>query len=633
MHFFWNHACNLTTRSLMTRTKQTARKSTGGQAANQRSKHKHGVEKTKKKKKSKDRKEHRSSTHGHQLPNPSPPLSPAHSGAEERLAVGRAAAAAAAAAAADAAVVAAAGSTSPPPPDPCSVPPIDPILCDVRMRAVLDVKEKPEDAHAANAICRKMLEVLHSGLKLLLLQPLQAKLASDVVVALVQPLIDQGPNLKKLLRQTMSGHVKKLSKIMNNVQTLCTRLATMLRPEQRWADKLSLQELGDTLCRFQIDLGGIPYDKHSRALHLNQLSFCGLLAQSLAANTVPAPAVSQTSIGNGSSNGHAEVPVSSGPVYERCVSVFNSFKGGASALSLDTLLYMLQLNAEQLAQHKADVASVLHARIMADMRVQAAGDGGVTAAGSLPCGIVAPHNSSSSSSSRHSQETSSHIVVPPKQLPCRPPAAPALRTDALVVNAATTSSVLLSQVAKEAAPAASSSSDWLHRDEARRASSASSALFTPSSNICSSSSSNSGRNAVTAVSAHESAHIDNHLNTSSSRNSSTQRAPASTSGDPSSSFPYSISNAGDDVSKASSSDITLPHAPSSHPVICDGRAPLLQRCCWFLACGMKKKNVLFCRSLSAIPLLPAAPLHVLTLVPLPASIPPPSCSSHLPAEE
>ncbi len=104
---------------------------------------------------------------------------------------------------------AAAAANSPsPPPDPSSVPCIDPVACDARMRAVLEVREKPEDAHAANAICKRMLEVFHSSMKQLLLLPLEAKLASDVIVALVQPLIDHGPELKKLLRQTMSGHVK-----------------------------------------------------------------------------------------------------------------------------------------------------------------------------------------------------------------------------------------------------------------------------------------------------------------------------------------------------------------------------------------------------------------------------------------
>ena len=277
---------------------------------------------------------------------------------------------------------AAAAANSPsPPPDPSSVPAIDPVACDARMRAVLEVREMPEDAHAANAICKKMLDVFHSSMKQLLLLPLDAKLASDVIVALVQPLIDHGPELKKLLRQTMSGHVKKLSKILENVQSMCIRLATLLTLDQRRADVQSLRELGDTLCRLQVDVGTIPYDRHSRTLHLTQLGFCGLLIQSLAANTAPAAAASLdgSSSSHGSSGGgggitNALADVS--PITQRCIAVFDAFNGGASALSLDMLLYLLQLPPQQLAQHKGSVATALHARIVCDMRLHGQANAG-----------------------------------------------------------------------------------------------------------------------------------------------------------------------------------------------------------------------------------------------------------------
>jgi hypothetical protein len=304
---------------------------------------------------------------------------------------------------------AAAAANSPsPPPDPSSVPAIDPVACDARMRSVLEVREKPEDAHAANAICKKMLEVFHSSMKQLLLLPLEAKLASDVIVALVQPLIDHGPELKKLLRQTMSGHVKKLSKILENVQSMCIRLATLLTADQRRADVGSLRELGDTLCRFQVDLGTIPYDRHSRTLHLTQLGFCGLLIQSLAANTAPAAAASlDSSSSSGSGGGSSSGGSSSGggntnnnvagisPITQRCIAVFDTFNGGASALSLDMLVYLLQLPPQQLGQHKGAVAAALHARIVSDMRLdtqarassEGAADGGSTCNGNaLPRG-------------------------------------------------------------------------------------------------------------------------------------------------------------------------------------------------------------------------------------------------------
>jgi hypothetical protein len=298
------------------------------------------------------------------------------------------------------------------------------------------VTEQPVDAQAADAICTKVLDILHGGLKQLMRLPLQPKLSSDVVVALVQPLIDHGPNLKKLFRHTMSNHVKKLGKILQHLKTLCIALATMLTPQQRLAEVRSLRELGDTLCRFQIDLGNIPYDKQSRTMHLCELSFCGALIKSLACNTVP-------SLVEGSGcdrRATISSAISDCPVFQRCTAIFNSYSGGACALSLDMLLFLLELSPEKLLQQKANVASALHARIMSDITINtvvsvesAVGGVGVGGTGGVALTAMAATNNSSSSSSGSGKggsisTSTSQSSRLPSSVPASSAAAPSLHS-------------------------------------------------------------------------------------------------------------------------------------------------------------------------------------------------------------